>query len=87
MYGQCLNQLDVRSKEKNRNNLYLRSHLYVRFRYFLTSYILRLRFGTKYYKVATEIGKHEILTRRLVNVRSHMMFRPAIIYIFDLTVF
>ena len=25
-------------------------------------------------------------TRRLVNVRSHMMFRPELIYIFDLTV-
>ena len=23
-------------------------------------------------------------TRRLVNVRSHMMFRPELIYIFDL---
>ena len=26
------------------------------------------------------------LTRRLVNVRSHMMFRPELIYISDLTV-
>ena len=26
-------------------------------------------------------------TRRLVNVRSHMMFRPALIYIFELNVF
>ena len=26
------------------------------------------------------------LTRRLVNVRSHMMFRPELIYIFDLIV-
>ena len=25
-------------------------------------------------------------TRRLVNVRSHMMFRPELIYIFDLIV-
>ena len=27
-----------------------------------------------------------ILTRRLVNVRSRMMFRPELIYIFDLIV-
>ena len=31
--------------------------------------------------------KSIIITRRLVNVRLHMMFRPALIYIIDLTVF
>ena len=28
----------------------------------------------------------KIKTRMLVNVRSHMMFRPELIYIFDLIV-